>query len=256
MKRAPLRRRRLQRRIKHALVRAVLRAAVFPRHVRPLHVDQTLLLCAIFRFFEGAWKVRRFSRRGDTKERATFARRRRREREKKSRRKKKNASRDFFSSRRRDGKKRPTAPKKERRFPLASCRLLASIAGSCLGRKRRPTCAWRVAPCEKLTDRRKATRAARAVRAAGASGRTRELGHVVAGHLLEPPSLRSSGCGAVGRRVSTGRSLGLVGRTHMAHERFDRRARAREPRSGYGAREAVPARAYETCDLPGEVPFA
>lgn len=194
--------------------------------------------------------MRRFSRRGDTKERATFARRRRREREKKSRRKKKNASRDFFSSRRRDGKKRP--------LTLSSCQLsLVGIqVGSCLGRKRRPTCAWRVAPCEKLTDRRKATRAARAVRAAGASGRTRELGHVVAGHLLEPPSLRSSGCGAVGRRVSTGRSLGLVGRTHMAHERFDRRARAREPRSGYGAREAVPARAYETCDLPGEVPFA
>jgi hypothetical protein len=153
-------------------------------------------------------------------------------------------------------KETPDSAKKGKALSSCQLSLVGIQVGSCLGRKRRPTCAWRVAQCEKLTDRRKATRAARAVRAAGASGRTRELGHVVAGHLLEPPSLRSSGCGAVGRRVSTGRSLGLVGRTHMAHERFDRRARAREPRSGYGAREAVPARAYETCDLPGEVPFA
>ena len=134
----------------------------------------------------------------------------------------------FFSSR--DGRKEtPTCERK--------------CANSCqLSFSDRPSRPRRVAPREKLTDRRKATRVARAVRAAGASGRTRELGHLVAGHLLEPPSLRSSGCGAVGRRVSTGRSLGLVGRTHMAHDTTDARARASRGAATARARPCLRAR--------------
>lgn len=94
--------------------------------------------------------------------------------------------------------------------------------------------------------------------AAGASGRTRELGHVLASHLLEPPSL-GSGCGEAGLRVRDGRKARPLGlgwsRSETNGVRLDRRARARAA-SGYSAREAMCAREVETCDLLGQVVFA
>ena len=81
------------------------------------------------------------------------------------------------------------------------------------------------------------------------AGRTREREHVVASHLLEPPSLKK--CGEVGRRVSGIRkaSSGSAGHAEVT----GRRGRARKPRRGYGASvEAMRGRSNETRD-PGEV---
>ena len=115
---------------------------------------------------------------------------------------------------------------------------------------------------ERATDRGNATWSARAVRrgrfgAAGASGRTRELGHVLASHLLEPPSL-VSGCGEAGLRVRDGRKAAPARARLVAvgnDWRTTRPTRARAA-SGYSAREAMCAREYATCDLLGQVAFA